>query len=126
MAEQWEEDQNKVFARMKKHRLFGALWLDAAVFLAEDRDLTKTDHRMLWALIGSVKSGNVSEYTISQLEILLRLPPRSVFKSLRTLEGKGYIHRFKKPGCANSWFHLNPEVFWRGRLYGSGKEKSDV
>lgn len=89
---------------------FLTVFLAAALELARRKDLTESDHRVLWALIArSATQGDVIDSDPLGLSEQLEMHPRQLARAMAHLAEMGLVLRPKRGKIA-----VHPRIAWKG------------
>ncbi len=93
---------------------YARCFLDEALGLAVDKDLSGTDLRVLLAIIGNLGYDNLINISQKELEKQLNISQADISKSIKKLISKGYLQIVDKIGRRNIYM-INPNVIFRSR-----------
>ena len=89
-------------------------FLNEALGLAVDKDLSGTDFRVLLAIIGNLGYDNLLNISQQELEKQLSVSQANISKSIKKLISKGYLQVVDKIGRRNIYM-INPNIVFRSR-----------
>ena len=89
-------------------------FLNEALGLAVDKDLSGTDFRVLLAIIGNLGYENLLNISQQELEKQLSVSQANISKSIKKLISKGYLQVVDTIGRRNIYM-INPNVVFRSR-----------
>ena len=89
-------------------------FLNEALSLAVDKDLSGTDFRVLLAIIGNLGYENLLNISQQELEKQLSVSQANISKSIKKLISKGYLQVVDKIGRRNIYM-VNPNVVFKSR-----------
>lgn len=84
----------------------------SAIALSADKDLTGTDMRVLWFLLGTLDFNNMAVVPQSFISKKVGIQPSAVSSSIKKLCEKGYIKKICTNG--NNAYEINPGFAVKG------------